>query len=141
MSDDRPFEPVEGRSYNPIQLSTFINGDQLVFRAEDGNDLAELVAGTLAAIEKVTDDLNKLKQYGVANAVFTGDSKSKGADTRAADSGPGGSSGGGSGDSAPNCGCGVPMVDLKHKGYKNRWYAGKGCQNEGKQKQCWAKRG
>lgn len=122
----------EESGYPRVQLSTFITGDQFVFRAESGDQLKEAVESVAAAGDDTIKALNALKQLGVANGIMTGDSQKKG--VVPATTAPATSTGG-----VPNCGCGLPMEDLKEKGYKNRWYASKNCKNKGKDKACWAK--
>lgn len=129
----------EGNGYPKVQLSTFIHGDQFVFRGENGEQLQETVKSVAKTGEETVKALTAFKHVAVANGVFTGDSKNKGVAKeesvpreRAADSPP-------PGDDTPRCGCGVPMKDLAHKNYKKRWYAGDDCKTKGKGKDCWAK--
>lgn len=134
----------EERGYPGVQLGTFITGDQFVFRAETGDELKEILTGVAENADDTIKALNALKQAGVANGIMTGNSQQGGKApvTKASDSGgerkpdsppPTGE--------APTCGCGVPMLDLADKNYKNRWYADKDkCKTNGKDKACWAKK-
>ena len=126
--------------YPNVQLSTFITGDQFVFRATSGVELKDTLEGVAEHADAAITALNAIKQAGVANGVFTGDS-SKGKATQngsaPADRKPDAPPPGGD---TPVCGCGVPMVDLKEKNFKNRWYAGPGCNNKGKNRECWGKK-
>ncbi len=122
----------EVAGYNKVQLSTFISGDQFVFRADDGPGLEETVKSVAGSADGTIEALNALKQAGVANGIMTGDSSKKGAtpssDRKPDQAPPSGNS------EAPTCLHG-PMTDLSHKNYKKRWY----CPEKGKDRQCWAK--
>lgn len=125
----------EPTTYNRVQLSTFINGDQVVLRADTGEELKAVAEGVAKEFEAALEHINTVKQLGIAKGVFTGDSSKKGsADAppkkRTRDAPPPSSSG----DTPPECLHG-PMKDLSDKNYKHRWY----CAERGKDKACWAK--
>lgn len=112
MSDDS----VEvARGYQRVQYSTFVNGDQVVIRADNGEELVEVSQSLADNMEAALKAINVFKQTVVADGVFTGDSSKKGERERVADSPPPG------GDGVPRCKHG-PMDDLAGRGYKKRWY-------------------
>lgn len=123
----------EPTTYNRVQLSTFINGDQIVLRADTGAELKEVAEGVAKEFEAALEHINSVKQIGIAKGVFTGDSSQKGATgtpkKRTKDTPPPGGS-----DDAPECLHG-PMKDLSDRNYKHRFY----CPERGKDKACWAK--
>lgn len=102
-------------TYNRVQLSTFVNGDQLVFRTDTNEELAELLEEGVASVEKVLENLNKFKQVVVAKGVMTSEGGGK-SSKRSSDSPPPTD-----GDEVPHCKHG-PMNDLSGRGYKKRWY-------------------
>lgn len=55
------------------QVSTFIKGDQFVFRGNTGDELAAVIRSAAEAAEEVLVGLNSLKQAVIAKGVFTGD--------------------------------------------------------------------
>lgn len=129
-------------TFPKVQYSMFINGDQVVFRANDGEEFKTTVTSVAEHFGDSLDAINAVKQAALANGVFTGDSAKAGKPAggaprggRAADAPPPVADG-----ETPVCGCGIPMQDFKDKGYKNRWYASKDCKTKGKDKACWAKK-
>ena len=119
MSDDTE-TVVEGTSYNPLQYSGFVNGDQFVIRGSTGAEMVEHAQSLAENMEEMQKAINAFKQIVIANGVFTGDSSKKGnGNSRAADSPPP------SGDT-PLCDKhGEPMKDLSGRGYRKRWYCAK----------------
>lgn len=114
-------ESVEvGRGYQRVQYSTFVNGDQVVIRCDNGEELKEIAQSVADSAEDALKAINAFKQTFVANGVFTGDSSKKGATLesgkRAADSPPPVAATG-----VPTCEHG-PMDDLRGKGYKSDFY-------------------
>lgn len=69
----------EENDFPPIQVSTFVKGDQFVFRAASGEELAEKLQGFNAAGVAIMDALADVKQTILAKAVFTGESNGRGA--------------------------------------------------------------
>lgn len=133
MSEFPAVKPVSG--FPAVQLSSFISGDQWVFRADSGDDLKGVLESVAGSADASISALNALKQVGIANGVFSGDSTkgsggggSKPAE-RKSDSGPPSSSGGGE-----VCQHG-PMKDFSGRGYKNRWY----CPAKNRDEQCRAR--
>lgn len=77
--------------YNKVQLSFFANGDQVVLRADTGEELAEVAKSVAENANDTLKALNAAKQAMVASGVFTGDSVKKGdsgTKPRAADTPP-----------------------------------------------------
>jgi hypothetical protein len=68
-------------SYNRVQLSTFVNGDQLVIRTDTGEELAEVAEGVAEHSSRIVRAFNAVKQVFVGDGIFTGDSSKKGAST------------------------------------------------------------
>lgn len=124
----------ETNGYPKVQLSTFITGDQFVFRANTGEELKETVESVAGAADGTITALNALKQVGVANGIMTGDSQKRGAAPAATGDRKPSSPPPSSGGDVPQCLHG-DMLDLADKGYKKRWY----CPKKGKSKECWAK--
>ncbi len=114
--------------YPKVQVSSFITGDQWVFRGEDGESLKKTVESVAENADDTIKALNGIKQVGVASGIFTGDSSKggnrQGGGERKQDAPPP------SGDT-PTCSHG-PMKDLSGRGYKNRWY----CQAKNRDEQC-----
>lgn len=114
-------ENVSESQFNRIQYSFFVNGDQMVFRTDNGDELrwaTESVAENMEAVQKA---ISSIKKTVVATGVFTGDSQKKGASERATDSPPPASN-----DGTPLCDKhGEPMKDLSGRGYRRRWYCPK----------------
>jgi hypothetical protein len=124
-------------NYNKAQVSTFISGDQWVFRADDGTELKDAIESVAKEADGVVGALNTLKQVGVAKGIFTGDSAKKGdaaPKERSKDLPPPGPSA--SNEDVPTCPHG-PMLDARAAGknWKKRWY----CTERGKAKECWAR--
>lgn len=113
-----------GPSYNRVQFSTFVNGDQFVIRTDSGEEFADVSEGLAENMDRALKAINAFKQVAVANGVFTGDSSKGGAgggggkrQQRATDSPPP------SNDDPPLCDeHDEPMKDLSGRGYKSRWY-------------------
>ncbi len=115
MSED-VFSAEPNSTFPPVQFSTFVNGDQYVFRADSTEELANQAEEAAEHMERAQKAITAWKQIVVAKGVFTGDSSRKGATERAADTPPPAA-----GEEAPRCKHG-PMKDLAGKGYKKRWY-------------------
>ena len=105
--------------FPPIQVSTFIKGDQYVFRAKDGPDLEKTLVSAAESMNGALDALRDIKQAVLAKGVLTGDSQgggkpaaaastasSSGGKARAKDTAPPGD------DGNPTCAHG-PMLDLR----------------------------
>lgn len=109
---------------NKVQITTYLNGDNVTFRTTSGEDLADTLEGVADNSERIFKALGDFKQVGIAKGVFTGDSNQK--------------TGGGSGttpkarskdapppaattDGAPECEHG-PMKDLRANNYKYDFY-------------------
>jgi len=120
---------VSDAAFPPVQLSTFVNGDQLVFRANSGEELAEIIKSVTEKTDEILDGLNATKKAFIAEGVFTGDSSKKRASDRKADTPPPIAD-----VEVPTCKHG-PMLDLAGKGYKKRWY----CPERGRDRECWAR--
>ena len=84
----------EENGFPPIQVSTFINGDQFVFRAYTGDKFDATLKSFAENSNSILDTLASVKQAVIAKGVFTGDSQSAGkasapaARSRAKDSAP-----------------------------------------------------
>jgi hypothetical protein len=65
--------------YNRVQLSTFVNGDQLVIRTDTGEELAEVAEGVAEHSSRIVKAFNAVKQVFVGDGIFTGDSSKRGA--------------------------------------------------------------
>jgi len=59
-----------------VQVSTFIRGDQFVFRGEDGTELAAVLKSFEENADDIMTSLGNSKQAVVAKAIFTGESDS-----------------------------------------------------------------
>lgn len=68
----------ETEGFPGLQVSTFVKGDQLVFRANTGADLAELLKGAAENIDDIINNLVNVKQGVIAKNVFTGESNGSG---------------------------------------------------------------
>ncbi len=113
MSEDKP-------TYNKVQLTAIVNGDNWTFRTDSGEDLAEVLEGVAEHSDRAIDALGKVKQVAVAKGVFTGDA-SKGAGgepkKRTKDTPPPSTGGG----DVPTCEHGE-MKDLRANNYKYDFY-------------------
>lgn len=134
----------EENGFPGVQVSTFIKGDQFVFRGATGPELEALLKGVAESTNGIVDALVSVKQGVVAKNVFTGDSASAEARTPQTRS-----SGGRAVDAAPpdgrtsfyekdgrkyasvSCDHG-DMLDLRGKGYKSDLY----CTEKNRDKQC-----
>ena len=65
--------------YNRVQLSTFLNGDQLVLRTDSGEELEDVTKGVAKHVDGILTSFNAVKKAFIAEGVFTGDSSKKSA--------------------------------------------------------------
>lgn len=101
-----------------LQISGRINGDLVVVRGKDADELSENIAGLTKNGEDLIKNWSDFKELAILKGVFTGEATgsntNNGRKPRANDAAP--SSGG-----TPTCNHGT-MKDLAGKGYKHRYY-------------------
>lgn len=107
---------------NKVQLTTFVNGDNITIRTANGEDLAETLEGLAEFGDRAVTALGNFKQLAIAKGVFTGDANTKkassnGSGKRASDTPPPSTDDGG----VPTCEHG-PMKDLRSSNYKYDYY-------------------
>jgi len=146
---DQVSEEDNGNDFPGVQVSTFIKGDQFVFRGSSGPELEALLKGVAESTNGIVDALVSVKQAVVAKNVFTGDSSS-GNEAGGARTPQTRSSGGRAKDAPPpdggtksyvgedgrkyvnvQCSHG-DMLDLRGNGYRSDAY----CTQKDRDKQC-----